>query len=299
MTLARYTQVLNQSRSGKEPSPVTAEPQETSELSELLPDLINELDVPPTPDFGQSTVEPRGSRLISRVLAPAMRLWLRSQLDHVEDLELVIQAGDRQLLSGVVPRVTASAQNAIYQGLHFCQVAVAGQDIRTNFGQVLRGKPFRLLAAFPVNGTVALSEPGLNASLRSPLLKPAAADFVRGLLQAELELLSDVIPGVSPTPELDDIQATIGEDQITLQTGLITEKTTVPITIRMSLRIDATTNSLVLENPLWLPAPRASRGLPLESLHGHTIPLGSDVVVEQLCLSPGQLSCSGRITVNP
>lgn len=278
---------------------MTAEPQDTTEFSELLPGLIDEFDAPPTPDASQSTIEPRGSRLISRVLAPAMRLWLKSQLDQVEDLELVIQAGDRQLLSGAVPQVMASAQNAVYQGLHFCQVAVAGQDIRTNLGQVLRGKPFRLLAAFPVSGTVALSEPGLNASLRSPLLKPAAADFVRGLLQAELELLSDVIPGVSPTTELDDIQATIGDNQITLQTGLITETTTVPLTIRMGLRIDRITNSLVLENPRWLPSPRAHRGLPLESLDGHTIPLGSDVVMEELCLTSGLLSCSGRITVNP
>lgn len=126
------------------------------------------------------------SHLISRVLSPAVKLWLRSQLDHVEALEVEIEAADRQLLSGSLSQVIASANSAVYKGLHFSHVRVTAQAIQTNLGQVLRGKPFRLLVPFPVSGTVTLSEADLNASLHAPLLGNAVSDFLLGLLQGKI-----------------------------------------------------------------------------------------------------------------
>ena len=69
----------------------------------------------------------RSSGLISKVLAPAVRLWLKSQTEHLEDLKLSIQAGDRQILSGKIPRIEASVVAAVYQiGRASCRERVYG-----------------------------------------------------------------------------------------------------------------------------------------------------------------------------
>ena len=55
----------------------------------LEPEIVKEGNEPPR----------KQSRLIARVLAPAVQFWLRSQLSQIEDLQIKIEAGDRQLLS--------------------------------------------------------------------------------------------------------------------------------------------------------------------------------------------------------
>jgi LmeA-like phospholipid-binding len=103
--------------------------------------------------------------LIGRVLAPAIQLWLKSQVEQVEHLEVGIQAGNRQILSGTIPQITLLAQKVIYQGLHLSDVNLTGQHIRVNLGQVLQGKALQLLEPIAVNGKVILLEADLNASL--------------------------------------------------------------------------------------------------------------------------------------
>ncbi|PSN75880.1 hypothetical protein C8B47_30265, partial [filamentous cyanobacterium CCP4] len=133
-----------------------------------------------TPDFDASTA--KGSRIISRLLPPAIRLWLHSQLDHIEGLEFAIDGKDRQILGGYLPKVTLAAHQAVYQGLHVSQVAVSAADIRVNLPQVLRGKALRLLQPFPVDGQVSVLADDLRASLQSDLLGQGLRDVLRQLL---------------------------------------------------------------------------------------------------------------------
>lgn len=133
-----------------------------------------------TPNSGDATA--KGSRIISRLLPPAIRLWLHTQLDHIEGLEFVIDGKDRQILGGYLPRVRVAAHQAVYQGLHVSQVAVSAADIRVNLPQVLRGKALRLLQPFPVDGQVTVLANDLRASLQSSLLGQGLRDVLKQLL---------------------------------------------------------------------------------------------------------------------
>ncbi|NEQ43643.1 MAG: DUF2993 domain-containing protein [Leptolyngbya sp. SIOISBB] len=115
-----------------------------------------------------SSTQPRGSRIISRVLPPAIRLWLSTQLEYVENLQFQIQGRDREILSGHIPEIYLSAQKAVYQGIHLSQAAATARSIQVNLGQVMRRKPLRLLAPFPISGEVELTEADFNDSLQSP-----------------------------------------------------------------------------------------------------------------------------------
>ncbi|HEY9752774.1 MAG TPA: DUF2993 domain-containing protein, partial [Coleofasciculaceae cyanobacterium] len=231
------------------------------------------------------------SRRISQVLAPALRFWLRSQLDHVEDLCLTISAGDRQVLSGAVGEVCLAAQKAVYQGLHVSQVQVRAVGIRTNLGQVIRGKPFRLLEPFPVAGNLILQEADLTASLQAPLLAQAVIDFLLPLLTANADLLS-------PSQDLqvlrfDYVTIQIEPGHVTLTANLLDiNHAAIPITFRTGLAIEQG-NQLHLRQPVWLHR-ELSRPLPDQVFY-----LGEQVYLDYLILDFGQIYCRGQVTVIP
>lgn len=238
------------------------------------------------------------SRLISRVLSPAVRLWLRAQVERVDDLSFQIEGGDRQLLAGHIPQVSISACNAIYRGLYLSQLQLTGANIRVNLGQVLRGKPLRLLAIVPLQGEITLREQDLNTSLQSDLLAGALAEFCATLLQSELanEVFGDLI----------DASADLRHPKILLAAGRLTltaelqsaAGSLTPLTIRTGVEL-VNGRCLRLDQPHWLPHVRAQRGLPLADLHGFEIDLGPDVYLSDLVLDQGYLRCRGQINVIP
>ncbi|MEX0269793.1 DUF2993 domain-containing protein [Leptolyngbyaceae cyanobacterium UHCC 1019] len=262
------------------------EPQEQSHLPELdLADLVDETQ--------HSHGDRQQSRVISRVLSPAVRLWLRSQLEHVEALELEIEAGDRQLLSGSLSQVVASAHKAIYQGLHFSHVRVTAQAIQTNLGQVLRGKPFRLLVPFPVSGRVTLSAADLNSSLHAPLLGNAVSDFLLGLLQNETPSGLD-----GTTAELHNIQVTLQEGGLIFNTTLVQNNQQYPLIVQTQLALEGSDRLRLDQFDCQLKGglePGSLANLPTS----FTFDLGSEVCLEELTIHPQQIVCRGRITVNP
>ena len=105
--------------------------------------------------------------LISKVLSPAVKLWLRSQVEQVEHLNFKINGQDRQILRGYIPVVSLDSSKAVYQGLHLGDIQLQGTNIRINIGQVLRGKPLRLLEPIWLKGEVYLTTDDLQASLSS------------------------------------------------------------------------------------------------------------------------------------
>ncbi len=263
------------------------ESQEQSQLSEI--DLV----LGDQPDEQSHHGDRKHSRMISRVLSPAVKLWLRSQLDHVEALELEIEAGDRQLLSGSLSQVIASASKAIYKGLHFSQVRVAAQDIQTNLGQVLRGKPFRLLVSFPVSGTVTLSEADLNTSLHAPLLGNAVSDFLLGLLQGKME---SVAGSTANTAELQNIQVNLQDGGLLFHAILVQDQQHHPLTVQTQLALEGG-DRLRLDqfNCQVGSGERSLSDLPTS----FTFDLGSEVCLEELSIDPEKIICRGRITVIP
>lgn len=243
-----------------------------------------------------------GSRIISRVLPPAIRFWLSTQLEHVEALEFRIEGRDRDILSGHIPEVFLSAQKAVYQGIHLSQATVKASEIRINLGQVIRRKPLRLLAPFPVSGTVFLTAADFNQSLRSPLLGEGLYDFLQLLADSQPEaahlqtILSrlpnrNVLPHYQPTASIDPTGITL---RLLPEAG----KTWPPIAIATQLAIKDG-HQLCLENPHWLPTVESADTTPLPALHGFEIDLGSEVTLTECEIQGDRLSLAGTVRVLP
>ncbi len=223
-------------------------------------------------------------RIISNVLKTALSLWLRSQVSQISQLEVEIQASDRQLLSGRIPGVSIFATHAIYQGLHLTQILLKAENIRINIGAVLKGQPLRLLETVPVVGEAILNEEDLNASVSSELLATALNDLL-------LKLLPEHSPNSKST-----IWQRISLANNNLKVCGIHTDVINPTTIEMSVSLE-----LLSAHELQLSQIQIKHGTAVltEGNQGHYLDLGSDVDIQELILIPGKLVCRGRINVNP
>ncbi|MDJ0716796.1 MAG: DUF2993 domain-containing protein [Prochloraceae cyanobacterium] len=232
------------------------------------------------------------SKIVSKILSPALQFWLRSQVESAEELEININGGDRQILGGYIPDVFLSSSRAVYQGLHLGQIQVQGENIRINLGQVIKGKPLRLLEPIPVKGKMLLKEADLNKSLTSPLFSTALTDFFFNLLKSEAR--SDCAK-ILNNYRVSWQEIKINFDKLILKGTLIDENTkTIPLTICSGLK---------LANPhtLWLhPLEIETRSDLVDiNFNEFQVDLGSEVELENLSLLPGELSCCGGLTVLP
>jgi len=228
----------------------------------------------------------QGSRIASAVLSPAVQFWLRSQVQQVDELKVKIEGSDRQIFSGAIPKVTAAASGAVYKGLHLTEVALEGCGIRINLGQALKGKPLRLMESVPVAGVLRLSQADLNASLKAPLLGDALSEFLRTMLP-----LTDREKSLK-----------LQNSQIAIEAGVLTLSATIlraggrqiPLVLRTGLRM-ASGRELMFE------APEIEMDGELKSsdFNGFKIDFGSEVEIEELILSPGEIVCRGGIRVLP
>lgn len=223
-------------------------------------------------------------RLVTNVLTSAIKLWLRTQVSHIEKLQLDIQAGDRQLISGNIPSVSVVAKSAVYQGLHLSFVDLVAKNIRINIGSVLKGQQLRLLEKVPVFGEFSQLEEDLSASLSSTLLSTALND-----------VLVKLLPEHSPNSKSISWQkVTIKDSQLVICAIIDAENNPQPLDISIGLNllsphelciapISVTSNTKTL----------------LESVDGEYFDLGTDVEIQELQLIPGKIIFQGRINVNP
>lgn len=228
---------------------------------------------------------PKQSRIISKVLSPAVRLWLRSQVEQVSNLEVKISGSDRSLLAGQIERISISATRAVYQGLHLSQLTLVGHNIWINLAQVLRGKPLRLLEPVSVSGELLLQESDLNISLRSPLLADALTELITTLL---------------PTTYTKDRQLSchkiaINNDQLIINVTLAAD-TINPKTVVLSTGLQLASSH---ELQLVQPQIETQVGFCSLNLDNFKFDLGNEVDIQELTLVSGQLICRGRINVLP
>jgi LmeA-like phospholipid-binding len=270
-------------------------------LSDQDPQVEDEMSGNDDTSLGEQTPQNQ-SHLITRILTPAVRFWVRSQLDHVEGLTLTIDAGDRQLLSGTIQQLSATASQAVYQGIHLSQIQLISQKIQTNLRQVLRGKPFRLLAKFPVAGKVELSEADFNASLEAPLLATAIASFLIKLLQSQ-SLLGQALGGEGMAESdagavLKNSHIRLNPDHVQFTTTLEFQQTTYAIALSTQLHVEQG-NRLKLDRLDCQITPNPS------SLSQSSFPeflafdLGSEVLISDLSVLSGKLVCQGQVMVMP
>jgi hypothetical protein len=235
-------------------------------------------------DPNSPVVNSQKSRIITKVLTAAIKLWLKTQLSQVAQLEVEIKASDRQLLSGCIPGVSISASNAVYQGLHITQVQLWAENIQVNVGAVLRGKPLRLLDIVPVIGQLMITEHDLNYSLSSALLSAALN-----------ELLVKLLPEHWPNSKsLTWQQITIDNDRLLL--SALTNGESLPSSLELDLGLKLLNGQELQLIQVQL---QHNQQVLLANNSGYSLNLGSDVDIQEIMLIPGQLVCQGRINVNP
>ncbi len=250
----------------------------------------------------------KGSRIIGRVLPAAVKLWLRSQVEQVDELSLALEGRDRDILSGYLPGVSVSAAQAVYRGIHIGQLQLSAQDIRVNIGQVLRGKPLRLLKVFPVLGEVSLTADGLNASLDSPLLDEGLRNFWRSLIQNPA-LAQTVQSRYGPLSihqdmTLSSAKIRLGDQRLGLSfyPKVDDQQVDQPVMLGTGLSV-ISGNCLQLDSPHWLPSLASLNEMsecePIDELQDFQWDLGSDTQLSDLVLQAEALLCKGQIIVNP
>lgn len=230
------------------------------------------------------------SRIISSVLPPAIKLWLRSQVEQIEELDIRIQGQDQQIVKGYIPSVSLICQKAIYQGLHLGKLNLQADNIRINIGQILRGKPLQLLEPIQVTGEIRLNEEDINTSLSSSLLRSAFKDLLVFLLKHQ---------GISEpkallsTYQLEWQKVTIADSLFTLDGYSIDRQgKQSPLKISAGLKLEP-------PNTLWI-FPKMIQLMPEfahVSFQAFQIDLGTDVILERMNLTEGLLTCCGELLI--
>lgn len=240
----------------------------------------------------------KGSRLIGRLLPPAIRLWLHSQLDHLDGLEFALDGSDRQILGGYLPGLSLVARQAVYQGLHVSQAEVKASDIRVNLPQVLRGKPLRLLQPFPVDGRVTVLAADLRASLGSPLLGQGLRDVLRHLLAgavSEEQVPLETWLGNGSEPAEVDIA--LGRDRLTLRwPGAAPRADALELALGLAMREG---RWLCLEQPIATVLPAIGAPSSPIALDETAFDLGPEVNIRHLAITPEGIDLVGMVRVIP
>ena len=224
------------------------------------------------------------SQIISRILTPALGLWLRSQVERLEALQIEIAGGDRAIVRGHLESVFLASRQVVYQGLSLGQVQLKGEKIRLNLSQVIKGQPLQLLEPVPVTAQVLLEESQLKASLSSALLSDALTNLLSMLCHSN---------------ELQNYQiswqdATLDQELITLTGTLVDRDRRASLMIRSGIAI-ANHHTLRLHPLQVTSVPK----LLTTHLSEFELDLGSDVELKEISLAPGQISCAGWLTIRP
>jgi hypothetical protein len=227
----------------------------------------------------------RETRVIKQILIPAIKLWLHTQLSQIAELEIQIQASDRQILSGRIPQVSIYASNAVYQGLHVTQVQLTAENIQINVGAILRGKPLRLLETISVIGQLMIKEQDLNYSLSSNLLSTALNDVLVKVLPEEW----------AKTKGINWEKIALAQQRIYLQGIEYSEdrpkllEITTSIELFSGQELQIALIQLLIDHQVTM----------LENNLVYSIYLGSDVDLQEVHLNSRSLICSGRMNIHP
>jgi len=227
----------------------------------------------------------RETRIIKQILIPAIKLWLYTQLSQIAELEIQIQASDRQILSGRIPQVSIYASNAVYQGLHVTQVQLTAENIQINVGAILKGKPLRLLETISVIGQLMIKEQDLNYSLSSNLLSTALNDVLVKVLPEEW----------AKTKRINWEKIALAKQCIHLQGIEYSEdkpkllEITTGIDLFSAQELQIALIQLLIDHQATM----------LENNLVYSIYLGSDVDLQEVHLNSNSLVCSGRMNIHP
>ena len=229
--------------------------------------------------------------IIDKLLASTVKLYLRSQVEKIKNLQVKITAKDRQILSGELPQVFIAANSAIYQGIYLRQLELTGKNILLNLPEILERKPLKLLEPITVNIQALLAESDLQASLESDLFLSGLADFWQDLLRQQV---------ASGACNLAAYSA-IAWRQISLQDNLVIMSGNLP-TAAGDMGIKVTTDVHLFDSQTLMFTPLDIQGIPElteTKWQPLKIDLGDGVALSNLSISEEKLFTSGEITIFP
>ncbi|MGL6281458.1 MAG: LmeA family phospholipid-binding protein [Microcoleaceae cyanobacterium] len=243
----------------------------------------------------EDVTQKSGSHIISKVLSPTIRVWLRSQLEEIKYLDFVIEGTDRQIWRGVIPTIHLDAKGAVYRGLHLSLAQLKTGEIKFSFGKVLKGKGWHLDHAIQVGGDIQVSISDLLVSVQSPLFRGAIADLLRKFLPGEI---FNTLPSPLDINDLhlaiNDVDSSLTKAEPVLQlTGKIRNinQQLIPFSLQTKLTL-VSPQELLLKGLTWSMAE-------MNHVDDLKIFLGSDVYVNNLLVDANQLAIQGGFQVNP
>ena len=223
--------------------------------------------------------------MISKLLSGAVKLYLRSQTEAAENLQVKIVGKNKQILKGYIPEIWLSCDRAIYQGLYLSQVELNGTNIAVNLSEVIKKQPLKLLEPILIKIQLKLNAADLQASLDSTLLQSGLNDLWQLILAKDASELAELQIEWQTIAIADGLLHLTGVYQDTLnQTNRLALSTEINLA-------DAHTLCLTPSN-IDSSLHRNSRQKQLE------IDLGTDVAIEQLKIRSEQIICLGKIKIN-
>ena len=200
-----------------------------------------------------------------KVLAGALRLWIRSQCDSLGSLELELIGSSWSLLRGRLDGVSLKARDACFQGLPLQRVDLSSGPIGVDMKLLNPGQMLALQQPFQVEGEVSFNGRQLNSAL--------LAEPWRWLG----DWMAEQLMGLSPLGALR-----IDADLIELQVAVAAHQD--PARRRFRLHAEQGT---VCFRPETEDEPRI------------LLPMDSAIRIERAQLGGGQLTLKGHAIVTP
>ena len=227
--------------------------------------------------------------MIGKLLSTAVKLYLRSQVRRVENLQVKIVGTNQQIFQGYIPQISLSCTHAEYRGLCLSQVELNGSDIAFNLLEVVKKKPLKLLEPIFVRVQLKISAADLQASLNSPLLQSGLDDLWQMVLSAKTNTFAEWDCSTIKWERM-----AIANNKLNLfgiHQGVFGETKEVYLSTGLELAGDR----ILCLYPLQI---IEESSLVDELQKELKIDLGTDVAIEQLSVASEHIVCLGKIKVN-
>ena len=224
--------------------------------------------------------------MINKVLSTAVKLYLRSQVKQIKNLEVEILGKNSQILQGYLPQVWLKCDRAIYQDLYLNQVEVTGKNIGFNLSEILKKQPLKLLEPIVVELKLKLNSEDLQGSLASPLLQSGLNDLWAMIVAAQPV-------AINSAAKIDWQKIAIANNQLNISGSYQNAEHKLE-QLHLATGITLANSHTLNLMPIEITVHECSK----ELSDSVAIDLGTDVAISQLKLELSQISCLGTITIN-
>ncbi|WP_259734812.1 DUF2993 domain-containing protein [Synechococcus sp. CS-602] len=214
-------------------------------------------------DTADQPMEPRSGPIL-QLIAAGLQVWIGSQCEAVQNLELQLHGTALQLLRGQLQGVSLSGQRVVYRGVAIESVHLRSEAIQVKVAALIRSKAVELDHPFIVRGQVSFSAGGLVETFR------------HSRWQALGDSLAEQLLGITP---LADLRLT--ENTLIFSAHATGEHPELEIETR-PCALDGSVGFVCLDGTLKL-----------------RLPMDPAIQIESACVQDGSLQLQGEALVSP